>query len=152
MTKKAVGFFIGALFMALTASLAFAQQPQGKDMGGWGMGTKYQRMYNPATVETIIGTVESVDKMTPMRGMSSGVHLMVKTDKETLPVHLGPSWHLDKQEMKLAKGDTVTVTGSRVTMDGKPVIVASEVKKGDAAMKLRDDKGVPSWAGAGMKR
>ena len=54
------------------------------------MGTPYQRMYNPATVETISGTVESVDKITPMRGMYYGIHIQLKTDKETISVHLGP--------------------------------------------------------------
>lgn len=151
MSKRMISIVV-ALLMVVTVSLAFAQPPKGRGMGGWGMETKYQRMYNPATVETITGTVESVDKMTPMRGMSSGVHLMVKTDKETIPVHLGPSWHIDKQEMKLAKGDTVTVKGSRVTMAGKPVIIAAEVKKGDAVMKLRDESGIPVWAGSGMNR
>ena len=49
-----------------------------------------KRMYNPAAVETISGTVESVDKITPMKGMMYGVHLSLKTDKETISVHLGP--------------------------------------------------------------
>ena len=34
------------------------------------MGTQYQRMYNPATVETLSGTVESVDVITPGRGVA----------------------------------------------------------------------------------
>ena len=52
--------------------------------GGWGMGSQYNSMYNPATVEAISGTVEAVDKVTPMKGMNSGVHVMLKTDKETI--------------------------------------------------------------------
>jgi hypothetical protein len=48
------------------------------------MGDPYQRNYNPATVETISGTVESVDKITPVKGMYYGIHLLVKTDKETV--------------------------------------------------------------------
>jgi hypothetical protein len=41
----------------------------------------------------------------------------------------------------------VEVRGSRVTMGGKPVIIAAEVRKGDAVLTLRDDQGVPMWSG-----
>ena len=30
---------------------------------------------------------------------------------------------------------------------GKPVIIVTEVKKGDTVMKLRDDNGIPVWSG-----
>jgi hypothetical protein len=41
----------------------------------------------------------------------------------------------------------VEVKGSRVTIAGKPVVIAAEVKKGDETLKLRDDNGIPAWAG-----
>jgi hypothetical protein len=107
-------------------------------------------MYNPQTVETLSGEVTSVD--TVATGPYQGVHLKVKTDKETLPVHLGPRSYLDKQDMKFSEGDKVEVTGSRVTMDGKPAIIAKEVKKDDQSLELRDDRGVPKWAGQGQRR
>ncbi len=37
--------------------------------------------------------------------------------------------------------------GSRVTVAGKPALIAAEVTKGDALLKLRDDSGIPAWAG-----
>ncbi len=107
----------------------------------------YQRMYNPATVETIKGEVVAVEKVKPMKGMQYGIHLMVKTDKETIPVHLGPSWYIDRQDTKIEKGDRIEVKGSRVTFDGKPAIIAAEVKKGDHVLLLRDSAGVPAWSG-----
>jgi len=115
--------------------------------GGWGMGGAYQRLYNPATVETISGEITAIDKVTPVKGMSYGIHLMVKTDKETVSVQLGPDWFIERLDTKLAKGDAVEVKGSRITYNGKPAIVAAEVKKGDAVLKLRDESGIPAWAG-----
>lgn len=44
---------------------------------------------DPGSVATVTGEVVSVDKFTPEKGMSDGVHAMIKTDKETLSVHLG---------------------------------------------------------------
>ena len=115
--------------------------------GGWGMGSQYNRMYDPATVETISGTVEAVGTAMPMRGMNTGVHLTVKTDKETLSVHLGPAWFIERQDTKIVKGDRIEVKGSRVTFAGKPAIIAAEVKKGDSTLVLRDGSGTPAWAG-----
>jgi len=92
----------------------------------------------------------SVDTMS--RGDYQGVHLTVKTDKETIAVHLGPSWYLDQQKMIFAPKDTVEITGSRVTFDGKPAIIAAEVKKGGQSLKLRDATGIPLWAGQGRRR
>lgn len=135
-------------FLITAASLALAQPMKGwKGSGGWGMGSQYQRMYNPATVETISGAVEAVNQITPMRGMNYGIHIMVMTDKGRLEIHLGPGWYIERLDTKIDKGDTVEVKGSRVTVSGKPVIIAAEVKKGDNLLVLRDAAGIPAWAG-----
>ena len=105
-----------------------------------------QRNYDPKTVETVQGKALSVEK-TQQRG--HGVHLMLQTDKETIAVHLGPSWYIDKQTPKIETNGTITVTGSRVTVDGKPAIIAAQVKKGNEILKLRDENGIPAWRRAG---
>lgn len=115
--------------------------------GGWGPGTPYARMYNPQTVGTISGVVLSVDQITPMKGMSYGVHLMVKTVKETISVHLGPSWYIDNQDAEIAVNDKIEARGSRITFEGKPTLIAAEVKKGDQVLTLRDANGFPAWSG-----
>lgn len=145
-TKRLISVVV-ALSLLLTSSMAFAAWKGWRGSGGWGMGTAYQRMYNPATVETLVGIVESVDKITPMKGMMYGIHLLLKTDKETISVHLGPGWYIERLDMKIDKGDKIEVKGSRVTIMGKPAIIAAEVKKGDNVLKLRDENGIPVWAG-----
>ena len=105
-----------------------------------------QRNYDPKTVETIEGKVLSVEKTTPTKNRGYGVHLILQTDKETIPVHLGPARYIDKQTPKIEANDTITVTGSRVTVDGKPAIIAAQIKKGNEVLKLRDDNGVPVWS------
>ena len=146
MNKKWTTTLSMALLMAVYATASFAAPP-GRGSGGWGMGSTYQRMYNPATVESVSGEVISVNKMTPSKGMGTGIHLQLRTDKETISVHLGPSWYIDRIDARIEKGDTIEVKGSRVTVGGKPAIIAAEVKKGDALLKLRDDSGIPAWAG-----
>ncbi len=79
--------------------------------------------------------------------MSAGIHMNVKTDKETVSVHLGPSWYLENQDLKIEPKDKVEVKGSKITFEGKPAIIASEVRKGDEVLRLRDDAGFPVWSG-----
>jgi len=146
-TKTVISVSLLSLLLLVT-SLSFAQQWQGwRGSGGWGMGTNYQRMYDPATVETLSGTAVSIEKVTPAKGMYYGIHLILKTDKETIPVHLGPAWYVERQDTKIEKGDHIQVSGSRITFDGRPAIIAAEIGKGDAILKLRDDNGFPLWAG-----
>jgi hypothetical protein len=114
---------------------------------GWGQGTPYSKMYDPKTVETVSGEVVKIDTITPLTGMSTGVHMSVKTDKEEIAVHLGPTYFLENQDVKIAAKDKVEVKGSRVTFDGKPAIIAMELRKGDEMLKLRDDSGYPVWSG-----
>jgi hypothetical protein len=148
MRRKSIISLVIVVSLILAVSTAFAGPWKGwRGSGGWGMGSQYNRMYKPATIETLSGTVESVDKMTPMKGMHSGVHVMLKTDKETIPVHLGPEWYIERLDTKIEKGDKIEVKGSRVTFADKPAIIAAEVKKGDSTLVLRDSTGIPAWAG-----
>jgi len=133
--------------LVLTAAVAWAQ-------GGTGAGgpaTGYGRMYNPATEETVAGEVVKVERVAWGR-RAQGVHLLLKTGTETLPVHLGPSWFMDQQALKPAAGDRVEVTGSRVDFRGTKVIIAREVKKGGQVLTLRNSQGIPLWAGQGGRR
>jgi hypothetical protein len=132
---------LGLLFAP--AAFAAEEAPGGP---GPAAGTHYKRMYDPKTVETISGEVAKVNRIAHRRGKGEGIHLILKTDKEEIFVHLGPSRYLDKQDVKIGQNDKVEVKGSRVTFQGKPVFLAAEVKKGDALLKLRDENGVPAWS------
>jgi hypothetical protein len=152
-TKRIVGLMIVTVFI-LTASLAIAGPGYwgGRGSGGWGRGATYQGIYNPATVETITGEVIGIEQTVPMKRMNQGIALVVKTQKETVTVHLGPTWYLERLDEKIVKGDQVEIKGSRTTLAGKSIILAAEVKKGDKVLVLRDAAGVPVWAGWGMRR
>ena len=134
--------------VALSPESADAQGgPKWRGSGGWGPGGQYARIYDVKTVETVSGEVVKVDYATPMRGMSAGVHVVLKTAKGEMSVHLGPAWYVERQDVKLAPGDTIEVKGSLVTVGGKPALVAAQIKKGPDTLTLRDEAGAPAWAG-----
>jgi hypothetical protein len=143
---------VGAFTICLAlyfASGALAQPGMGRGAGPGPGG----RMYDPKTVETVSGEVLRVEAVQGRggRGGGHGVHLILKTDTGEVPVHLGPSWYLDKQGLKVTPGDHLEVRGSRITFEGKPAIIAAQVKKGDRSFTLRDDSGVPAWSGRGRR-
>lgn len=147
---KTQNLLVGALLVAgLFVSAESLAQPRMKwtGSGGWGSGTSYARMYDPKTAETISGEVMDIEFLTPARGMRRGVHLLLKTDKEMISVHLGPAWYIENQDMKIEPKDRVEVRGSRITFHDKPAIIAAEVRKGHETLTLRDDAGVPVWSG-----
>jgi hypothetical protein len=111
------------------------------------MENQYMSIFNPKTVETISGEVIRVGRIVPFKGMSRGVHLLLRTDKESISVHLGPTRFIENQDIKVEPGDKIIVKGSRVTFRGKPIIIATELKKGDVVLKLRDENGLPLWSG-----
>jgi hypothetical protein len=64
-----------------------------------------------------------------------------------MDVHLGPSWFLDREGVSVAKGDAVEVNGSVIDLNGETFLIARELKTGKKVVKLRDELGVPAWAG-----
>ena len=137
-----------SVFVFAVANESFAQRGMiwiGE--GGWGPGSQYNRLIDSKTIEKISGEVVSVETVTPIRGMHQGVQIVIKTEKETISVHLGPAWFLENQDVKIMPKEKVEVTGLRITFQGKPTIIATEVRKDDQVLKLRDENRYPVWSG-----
>jgi hypothetical protein len=116
MNKMTTLLAMTALLGILVVPEVYGQRgPGGRGGGGWGAGSQYNRLYDPKTVETISGEVIAVKHITPSNGMSYGVHLELKTAKETVSVHLGPGWFIENQDMTIEPKDKVIIKGSRVT-------------------------------------
>lgn len=111
----------------------------------------YNWQYDPNTVETFIGAVVEVGSFFPPGGSFEGVVLLVRNDTETIPVHLGPAWYLERQPVRIEDGDEIEVTGSRITYEDKPAIIAARVKKGNGVLQLKRQDGRPAWHGIGRR-
>lgn len=123
-----------ATFVLSMGFVAFAQGQRG------------MRNYDPKTEVTVKGTIEEVQEFNGRNGRS-GTHLMLKTDSGTLPVHVGPSAYITKQQFSFAKGDEVSVLGSKVQIAGKETLLAREITKEGKTLVLRNSQGIPEWAG-----
>lgn len=136
-----------AVAISVIAATGLVCVAAARGQGARGSGT---RMYDPKTVETVTGTVVKVEHAgghSGSRGIhgAPGIQLLLQTDKQQIAVRLGPAWYVDKQPLKVAAHDAISVRGSRIVYAGKPAIVAAQVKKGEQVMTLRKDNGVPLW-------
>ena len=147
--KKIMGLMV--ILTALALACPALAQPGGGGLGmGGGMGG---RLYNPQTVTTVTGPVEKLEDL-PSMGMGGGRGMQyrgvtLKTDQGSILVHLGPGWYLDEKKFVVKVGDTLEATGSKVTLNNQPALIAREVKVKGTTLKLRDDQGLPVWRGMG---
>jgi hypothetical protein len=100
--------------------------------------------YDAANELKIKGVIEEV-RVVP--GDFEGVHLVVKTADKTVLVHVAPDEFLKEIETSFNKGDQVQVVGARAPDAPEEEILAREIIDGTNTATLRDDKGVPIWAG-----
>jgi hypothetical protein len=153
--KKTNVWLVMVVCLSLAGPALAQTGPGGMGTGsGMGMGAGMgPRLYNPQTVTTVHGRVEKLEDLPSMGGgrgqamQYRGVTL--KTDQGSLMVHMGPGWYLDEKKFVVKVGDTVEVTGSKVTLNNQPAMIAREVKVDGAVLKLRDDQGLPMWRGMG---
>ncbi|HZQ69343.1 MAG TPA: hypothetical protein VFA68_12550 [Terriglobales bacterium] len=115
-----------------------------QSQGGRGPG-KCMGKYDPKNETTLHATIEEVKQMSDKRGWD-GTHLMVRTETGLLEVHVGPTDYIASNDFVFATGDTIEVTGSKVTLQGAPALLAREIRKDGKTLTLRDAQGFPKWA------
>jgi hypothetical protein len=148
-------FIVVGFFLILESTAQMGREPA----RGRGPGMMGAPFYNLATEVTINGTVDDVRQMSTTgaagkawrcpRGWT-GTHLMLKTDTGALAVHVGPSAYLASKNFSIAKGDKLTILGSRVQYQGSDFLVAKEITKGNEVLTLRNSAGFPMWSGFRM--
>jgi DNA/RNA endonuclease YhcR with UshA esterase domain len=129
-----------AFAVALTLLAPLVQAQKAAEQSSSDQGPKYD-MKQEVTVK---GTVEEVKEVPNPKGQI-GIYLMVKSGEQVLEVRLCPNSFLKEFEVVFHKGDQLTITGSKVQVNEKDVILAREIEFGNNKVVLRDPQGVPVW-------
>lgn len=138
---------MGKISLALALILLSAAPSWGQAWWAAAARAAKTMQYDLGSVETLSGTVVEVEQLPPrMVERLSQVHLLLKTDGETITVKLGPESWLARNNFNLAPGDQVTIIGSRVNRPLNSFLIAGEVRKGNQVLPLRDENGRPLWA------
>jgi len=86
-----------------------------------------------------------VQEIKPAENAKDNIHLMLKSTDETIDISLCPKSFLDDMGTSFAKGDEISLTGSKVKLETASLVLAREVVKGNDKLLLRDEKGSPVW-------
>ena len=142
-----------AALTALVPTAVFAQH--GPSMHG----PTTAPVYDTTTESTISGTVADVKGgrgalywLTRIHTLGLGhegvqeKQLLLNTDTGTVPIYLGPSTFLDEKKVEIKKGDSLEVTGSRVTVGDSQMVLAREIRRRDLVWTLREATGQPLWS------
>ncbi len=125
------------LFMAVVvvciSSVAWCQHPAKT-------GPKYDTAHE-VKIKGVIIEVRDVP------GEFEGTQLVVKTETKTILVHVAPTDFLKEIDTSFNKGDQVEVVGAKAPDAPEEEILAREITDGNNTATLRDDKGIPIWAG-----
>lgn len=146
---------MGLLMMALLVMtslipLTLSAQPRnnaGNGNRGMMADSMHHEPFNLETIQTVKGKLVRVEQMAGRHEGMIGVHAVVDTGEEIITVHLGPLMNLQKEEFKLKEGEPMEATGSRITNNDAPALLATEITHGDQTLKLRDEMGKPVWRG-----
>lgn len=100
--------------------------------------------YDLQTESKAKGVVDDV-KVSDFGTRKDFIQLVLKDQTETLVVYVCPQPFEEEMGISFAKGEQVSLTGSRVKEKESEVILAREIAKGTDTWTLRDAKGSPVW-------
>lgn len=126
---------VAASLMLFTA---FAQVPS------WGQAADSRPgvAYNANTEQVVRGVVEAIGGQSSSH-LLAGDHLTLLASGAKVDVHLGPGEPRRLGNYGLRVGDQVEVTGGIVVIEGKPVLLARTVKRGNQVLTFRNRLGIP---------
>ena len=91
------------------------------------------------------GKISEVNYVPGVNADAAMVEIRLLVGKQERLVRLAPVGFLNKNELSLKEGDTITIKGYQVaTRDGE-LIVASQVQKAGKTLVLRNFRGRPVW-------
>jgi hypothetical protein len=100
--------------------------------------------YDSRAEYAVKGSVAGVKTHDSVLGYKD-THIILTTVQGEMEVHIGPTSFLAKRGFDLNPGEELMVIGSKTTYEGKPVLVAREIRKGDRILTVRDTKGKAVW-------
>jgi len=105
-------------------------------------GTAPAPEYDKSAEVKVKGVIDEV-KTTP----DNSVHLTLKSVTGSLEVFVGPEKFLKEMEIVFAKGETIEVLGSQLSVNGNAILLAREVTRDNDVVTIRDEQGKPAWVG-----
>ncbi len=104
----------------------------------------YSRLYNPADVIYARSFVYGL-RYVPLQNNETAVLAKLRIGSSFPYVYLGSSRFLDNNNLNVDIVDSIAVTASVASVNGRHVLIAKELWRGDQHLVLLDDQGRPRW-------
>jgi hypothetical protein len=102
--------------------------------------------YDGTTEAILKGTVTEVKEVPRSCLGETGLHLMITTDTGPLEVQVAPVDFLTTMGVTFTKGEKLQILGSKVMLEGNPLVLAREVTQdNNNVVVVRDKGGAPVW-------
>ena len=102
--------------------------------------------YSAANEATLVGTVDDVQEFYCPVTDDRGTHVVLRTERGPILVHVAIARFLREHEFAIRKGDRVQVTGARIRFHNQEGMIAREIVRGDEVFTLRNTSGKPRWS------
>jgi hypothetical protein len=102
--------------------------------------------YSAGNEITAVGTVEDVQEFYCPVTDDRGTHVVLKTDRGIILVHVAIARFLRQNNFVIRPGERLQVTGARIRYQGKESLIAREIVRGDEVFTMRDAAGKPLWS------
>lgn len=136
--------FLVIIFCLIWSNQIFAQPGRGLNRGNM------TRLYDKSTIDTITGKITKIDTVKAGFGRFPGVLLNLQNKTRETKVYISPVWYLNDQKLQFSIGESLTITGSRIIYQDNPLIIAKEFRYKKKKIIIRDNNGIPVWAGKRM--
>ena len=142
--RNVMKFSLAIILILLWSSLVFSQPGRGLNQGAM------TKLYNTATETKVEGKIGNIEVADSGYGRFPGTVVNLKTKDKAVKVYIAPNWYLNNEKIQLKKDQSLTITGSKVTHNNKPLIITRTMKYDGKEITIRDSNGFPVWAGKAM--
>ncbi|WP_138429868.1 hypothetical protein [Fodinibius saliphilus] len=109
----------------------------------------YKKPRDRNSIDKWTGKIRNLKYVEEKEDLAETVIADLTTKDGDVLVFLGPAWYINHQKKQLKKGDKITAFGSKVELEGQPLIIASQIIHDSTKLILRDETGMPYWDNCG---
>ncbi len=140
------------LLFSVVPPFVYGQVGPGRSGNRKGGGRESNQNYDPSQATIISGEVSALTEIESKKGSISGAGFEIAMSDGKAVVFLGPHIYVDFGNFRISPGDRIALKGVWSGSEHRRIFIAGEVRKGDEALKLRDEQGNPLWKSGGSKR
>ena len=129
------------------ACIAFIRPPTPEEwLKAWQPDSDYNKNFKKDTMTTIEGTISNIGAFSPAENAAPGASPEGQEQGRQIPHRLCGSASVGHAAgRRLETGTNVTVKGSKTQVEGKEVIMATEITAEGKTIRVRDNEGKPQW-------